>query len=64
MAELKSRALLEKRKESISSIDEEKLPQKKLMPEFEESVISEHTSDSHSVYEKEILVSKIFFNKI
>jgi hypothetical protein len=61
----KSKEALEKRKSSILGTEEGNMQQaKKIIPDFEESVISEHDSDSHSLYEKELVVRKLNLKKI
>jgi hypothetical protein len=58
----KSKNILDKRKSSIQTSEDENYIQqaKKVIPDFEESVISEHDSDSHSLYETELVVRKLF----
>jgi hypothetical protein len=58
---IRSKSILEKKKESIKNPEQEmdKIIKKPTMYEEESvNVISEHSSDSHSVYEKEIIVGK------
>jgi hypothetical protein len=63
---VKPKLLLEKKSESLTNMQPEEADAKLLKKlEFDQAsanIISEHSSDSHSVYEKELVVSKNITN--